>query len=109
MSTVRIPGWYFDESSSDKKSVPLHVVAGKVRLGPAYIKSVRRFEAADLEITDIKKFAGPFLKPTLVRGVVDFNSKSLVMFYIDELDVKELAIEIGVSCDDVLIGSSRRR
>jgi hypothetical protein len=75
-------------------------------LGKHYVHSVRRFELYDIEITEVKKYAGHYFNPTLVRGVVDLSNNSLTKFYIAESDVPELEalIRSGGRKDDYLVG-----
>jgi hypothetical protein len=105
---ARIPGWYLEDSARDRrKDAAPQEVADRIRLGDTYVHSIQRHRLHDLEVTQVKKFAGKFFNPVAVRGIIDLE-QGLTKFYVEEKDVRELESLISLSRgSDVLIGSHR--
>jgi hypothetical protein len=92
MPTIIIEGWFFkaEAKTRDKKDVPVEEpLINSLFLNPAFQKSVRRFELADLWVTEVQKIQGSVFNPTYVREVVDLT-RSQLPFYISETKVTKL-------------------
>jgi hypothetical protein len=104
---IRIPGWFLEDSARDrrKNSAPQEA-AHRIRLGSSYVHSIRRFDLAQLETTADKRFAGHYLNPRRVRGIVDLSTNSLEKFFINEEDVPVLEHLISLfKGDEMVLGS----